>query len=243
MSSLNLKPVDPSWEECLQRGLSKMSSNYLNSLSCSDQWLPGPDKIFNTFAIPLHKVNYVLFGESPYPRRESANGYAFWDANVKDIWSPTGLSKQANRATSLRNLLKMLLIAEGRLDETTVTQEDIAKLDKKDFVQTNDQLFTNFLEKGFLLLNASLVLQDSAKQKDAKAWYPFMQELLICLLEKRPQAKFILFGSIASKIEDLITTPHFEKLSAEHPYNHSFITNPDVLAFFKPLHLLRKSKS
>lgn len=242
MSSLNLKPVDPSWEECLQRGLSKMPASYLEKLQQTNEWLPGPEKIFNTFSLPIDRVDYVLFGESPYPRRESANGYAFWDAGVTEIWSTTGLSKKANRATSLRNLLKMLLVAEGCLDKKQVDQEAISKINKQNLVQTNDQLFTNFLNKGFLLLNATLVLQSGPKHRDAKAWYPFMKELLLCLLEKRPKVKFILLGRIASQIEKLIDPPHFERLNAEHPYNHSFINNPDVLAFFKPLHLLRKSK-
>ena len=59
------------------------------------------------------QVNYVLFGES-LPRRASANGYAFWDAAVK-IMVSFGNSKTVNRATSLLNILKMLLIAEGCL--------------------------------------------------------------------------------------------------------------------------------
>lgn len=73
----NTKNIDPSWQECLQLGLEKMDKKYLDSLAQSSDWLPGPENIFNAFSLPLDNVNYVLFGESPYPRRESANGYAF----------------------------------------------------------------------------------------------------------------------------------------------------------------------
>jgi len=232
--------VDPSWRECLQRGLSQIDPPYLEKLSHSHDWLPGPDHLFNAFSLPLHQVNYVLFGESPYPRRDSANGYAFWDAAVTDLWSTTGLNKKVNRATSLRNIIKMLLIAEGLLDPQHTRQEDIARLQKSHLVQTNAAFFTNFLSHGFLLLNASLVLQATPPQYDARAWYPFINQLLDCLLENRPNTTFILLGRIASALDQFIRHhPQIKILSAEHPYNLSFITNHEVIKFFQPLHLLR----
>jgi uracil-DNA glycosylase len=237
----NLQNIHPSWNECITRGLAKVNPDYLGALKHSQDWLPGEDKIFNAFSLPLEKVNYVLFGESPYPRSESANGYAFWDASVKELWSETGLSKKVNRATSLRNILKMLLIAEGVLDSDNATQDEIAKIDKSNFVATNDAFFQNMLNHGFLLLNATPVLQSGPPQKDARAWLPFVHELMDCLLEKRPKVKLVLFGRIANVLEQFIKHhPHIEKLCSEHPYNISFITNPDVITFFGPLHLLDK---
>ena len=240
MHPFNLSVVDTTWHECMQKGISKIDTDYLRQLNLSNDWLPGPEKIFTAFSLPLDKVNYVLFGESPYPRRESANGFAFWDAAVQDLWSDTGLSKKVNRATSLRNILKMLLIAEGSLNKNHTDQESIANVSKQSFVQTNNELFTNFINHGFLLLNATPVLQESgAPQKDARAWYPFIKELLDCLIQKRPEVKFILLGRIANMIDNLITQPDVEKIYAEHPYNISFISNQKMLDFFKPLHLLQ----
>ncbi|TAK74335.1 MAG: uracil-DNA glycosylase [Gammaproteobacteria bacterium] len=238
----NFSRVHPSWKECLHRGLSHVDPTYLNKLAQSTDWLPGPDNIFNAFSQPLDHVHYVLFGESPYPRRESANGYAFWDAAVKELWSPTGLSKKVNRATSLRNIFKMLLIAEGLLNPSHSGQEEIAKINKSSLVKTNDDFFHHLLKKGFLLLNATLVLQPhGSPQQDARAWYPFTREILFCLLNKQSQMKFILLGRIAHTIDQLINhQPHLEKLHAEHPYNCSFITNFKVIDFFRPLHLLRQ---
>src|SRR5690348_5345377 len=108
----NLQAADPSWQQCLAEALTKMDSAYLEELYANAHWLPGSKNIFNAFSLPVSKTNYVLFGESPYPRAVSANGYAFWDAAVNQLWSDTGLSKTVNRATSLRNIIKMLLIAE-----------------------------------------------------------------------------------------------------------------------------------
>lgn len=238
MYPFNFNVVDISWHDCLRRGLSKMDPAYLDKLA-STHWLPGPEKIFNAFSLPINEVNYVLFGESPYPRRESANGYAFWDASVKELWSETGLSKRVNRATSLRNIIKMLLIAEGLIHKNNSGQDEIAKVNKESCIQTNDAFFTNLIDHGFLLLNATPVLQADSPQKDARAWLPFIKELLDYLLQKRPQVKFILLGRIANTIDSLITQSNLEKLYAEHPYNVSFITNQKVLDFFKPLHLLK----
>lgn len=229
------------WQDCLQKGINQLSPEYLQQLAHAKNWLPGPAKMLNAFSLPMDKVNYVLFGESPYPRAESANGFAFWDAAVQSLWSDKGLSKKVNRATSLRNILKMLLIAEGVINKSNTSQEVIARLNKQAFVQSNDELFANFIRHGFLLLNATPVLGVNTPQKDAGAFLPYTRELLKCLLQNRPQVKLILFGRIANSIDSLIPAGHLEKLYAEHPYNISFITNQEVIDFFKPLHLLRKA--
>jgi uracil-DNA glycosylase len=239
MHSFNLTATHPSWHACLTRGLAKIDQRYLQELSSSTTWLPGSKKIFNAFSQPLENVNYVLFGESPYPRSESANGYAFWDAAVHELWSPTGLSKKINRATSMRNIIKMLLIADDALTANDTSQEAIARINKQSYIQTNDAFFKNLLKHGFLLLNTTPVLQSGPPQKDARAWHPFTIEILDCLLQKKPDVTLILFGRIASVLEDFIPTTHVNKLLSEHPYNVSFINNEKVLEFFKPLKLLR----
>lgn len=241
--AFNFNCVHPSWRECLVNSLRTMDSQYLLQLQTSQDWLPGPEKIFSAFSLPVDQVKYVLIGESPYPRSQSANGYAFWDAAVDDLWIPTGLSKPVNRATSLRNMLKMLLIAEGLLDAKHTDQESIARIDKHNLVQTNAEFFNNLLAHGFLLLNATPVLQAGPPTKDAKAWHPFLDQVLDYLLAKQPGVKFILFGRIAHTLEQFIQHhPNLQKLRVEHPYNVSFITNSEVLDFFRPLHLLKKVK-
>lgn len=218
-----------------------MDADYLQHLSTTSAWLPGPAKIFSAFSLPLDQINFVLFGESPYPRSESANGYAFWDAAVKDLWSETGLAKKVNRATSLRNILKMLLVAEGKLDPKDTSQPAIAQIDKSAYVATNEAFFTNFLQLGFLLLNASPVLQNGQPpQKDAKEWYPFIEEILNHIFTARPSVQLILFGKIANAINPLLKNRQIKTLYAEHPYNLSFITNSEVLVFFKNLRLLAR---
>src|SRR5690242_3606123 len=105
-STLNLTSVHPSWHSCLRHALQNVDTTYLKNIASFSDWLPGANKIFSAFSIPIDQVNYILLGESPYPRAHSANGYAFWDAAVNKLWSDKGLSKEVNRATSLRNIIK-----------------------------------------------------------------------------------------------------------------------------------------
>jgi uracil-DNA glycosylase len=234
----NLNAANSTWRPHITQALQQMDADYLENLYKSQNWLPGPDKIFNAFSLPIDQVKYVLFGESPYPRAASANGFAFWDEAVSEIWSENGLSKPVNRATSLRNIIKMLLVAEGLLSPTQTGQECIAQLDKTPFVKTNTELFSHFLQHGFLLLNATPVLQPTAVRKDALAWHPFIKHIMDVLINLNPNIELLLFGKIANIIDNLIDKTTVKKLYSEHPYNLSFITNPDVLGFFKPLHLL-----
>jgi len=229
--------IHPEWQEIIRAGLSAMDQNYLLDLQKKSDWLPGENAIFNAFRQPLSKTEYLLLGESPYPRAESANGYAFWDAKVHELWSEKGLSKAVNRATSLRNLMKMLLFARGNLSDD-FSQLAISKVDKSSLVHTIDDLFQNMINSGFLLLNASLVLSQERVSYDAKHWKIFIDCVLHQLSELKPSIKLVLFGKIANQIEH---KKQFNCLIAEHPYNISFITNKKILEFFKPLSLLAPS--
>jgi len=236
--TFNFSTVDSSWLPLIQSALNEVSPDYKRSLLQDPNWLPGPDALFNAFSLPLAQLKVILFGESPYPRAISANGYAFYDASVNQLWSKTGLSKAVNRATSLRNIIKMLLLAEGALATDALSQDAIASLDKSLFIQTLPELFQRLLQNGFLLLNASLVLSQKPVQIDIKAWQPFMTKLLALIFEKAPRTELLLWGRLAQMIDHFPQSHLFQRHYAEHPYNLSFIHNPDVLAYFKPLHLL-----
>ena len=238
-----LQGTHPTWHPRLTHALRAMDSDYLLSLKQSNTWLPGMNYIFAAFSEPLASTRYILFGESPYPRAESANGQAFWDAAVGPIWRDTGFSKGVNRATSLRNIMKMLLHARGDL-VSDFSQPAIAKLDHARYYQTLDAFFMNMMRQGFLLLNASLVYEENKIPYHAKHWAPFMEALLDSFIgdsdsHQTNQIKLILFGRVAEKIPG---HTRFTRLLAEHPYNLSFITNPDVINFFKPMDLLLHDK-
>jgi len=110
---LDVNAVHAQWRAPLARALDRVEPDYLQQLLNQPDWLPGPQRLLAAFRRDREGCRYLLFGESPYPRAASANGIAFQDAAVGSLWSEHGLSKAVNRATSLRNLLKTALIAEG----------------------------------------------------------------------------------------------------------------------------------
>lgn len=228
----------PEWRAILSKSLEKVDKHYLDEVLADINCLPGPENMFRAFSLPLSKTHYILLGESPYPRKTSANGYAFWDKAVGSLWSSTGLSKAVNKATSLRNLIKALLVSRGDLS-SDLSQTCIARLDKSNLVQTADEFFNGMMRKGILLLNASLVYSDGKVPYHARSWKPFMSSLLEQIAVVKPDVQLICFGKIAETIpHDKLTVG----LCVEHPYNTSFITNKRVLEFFNPLDLLNVSK-
>ena len=224
----------PEWQQILNTAIDVMDKNYLNQLLNDNNWLPGINNLFSAFSLSLSNTRYILFGESPYPRVESANGYAFWDNSVQELWSAQGLAKSVNKATSLRNLIKMLLIARGALREDT-SQQAISEVNKQNLVHTAEELFRGMMNKGILLLNACLVYSEGKVPYHARYWHPFMNSVLEQLLLLNSSVQLILLGKIANNIpQDILSVG----LIAEHPYNVSFITNQRVIEFFKPLDLL-----
>jgi uracil-DNA glycosylase len=222
------------WHPLLQQAVSKMDSDYIKQINNNIDWLPKIPQLFAAFSQPLSKTTYILLGESPYPRLASANGYAFWDNSINSIWSPTGLSKPVNRATSLRNLVKMFLYSRGNLTNN-MSQQAIAELDKSPYLQTVPELFQAFLAHGFLLLNASLIYSEGRVLYHAKQWRPFIDSLFKQILKFNSSIQIILLGRVSKNFSD---AGFISKIEAEHPYNISFITNPEINKFFQPLDLI-----
>lgn len=240
MELFELSKVDASWRPLLEPALATLPDHYIEYLQKNPNWLPGKDKLLNAFSLPKHDVKYILYGESPYPRPQSANGYAFWDGAVRDLWAQSGLATAVNRATSLRNFCKMLLVAAGKLVADDTSQDAIAGVDKTGMITTIDQLFNNMLNQGILLLNASLALSPMPVAKEAVFWRPFAANLLGALAAEKqsPPITLILLGKIAQAIDRLPPSQQFPRFYAPHPYNLSFISDPTVLDFFRPFTLL-----
>ena len=243
---INRSNIHSDWRPLLEEALNELDPDYLEELSADSSWLPGADNIFAAFRRDLKSVKYILIGESPYPRKESANGIAFYDAAVRELWSTTGLSKAVNRATSMRNILKTALLAERLISadhDGKISQRSIADVDKKPLVKTMQELFENLHKRGFLMLNATPVLHPTRKPgKEAVYWLGFLEKLLHLLANSLDApATIILWGKIAQSIEALPASQKFYKLKCEHPYNISFIHNSSMQALFADLRLLKQS--
>jgi uracil-DNA glycosylase len=245
-----LNRAHASWYPLLVKGLEAMMAatpDYLPQLA-QDQYLPTEQRLFAAFALPLQDVRYVLVGEGPYPRAESATGVCFMDGGVGSLWSAEeggGLSKPVNKATSLRNFMKMLLVADGQLQLDNTAGEAMAVVAARarngaGYIQTLAEMQDKLTSQGFLLLNASLVFRSHvAPVKDAKAWLPFFETVMAGLAEQASAAPtMILWGKIAEQLNKLQIMKRFPQICAEHPYNLSFIANMDMHALFGPMRLL-----
>src|SRR4051794_20665620 len=79
-----LEMADASWRPILLNGLQAVARTDLDYLSSlvRGPYLPTAGRLFAAFTIPLDAVRYVLVGEGPYPREESATGVCFMDGAV-----------------------------------------------------------------------------------------------------------------------------------------------------------------
>ena len=244
--------ADVSWHMVLLEGLRRVAAadpDYLPALAAQD-YLPTASRLLAAFAQPRDAVRYVLVGEGPYPRAASATGVCFMDGAVGALWSQNGLSKPVNRATSLRNFIKMLLVADGTLDADHTTGDVLAQVGsaaletQSSRIQTLLQLQHNLTRHGFLLLNASLVFRtDVAPAKDARAWLPFLTTILTALAANEAcLPTLVLWGKIAAQINAQVETfsalARLPRVVAEHPYNLTFIRNQHMHDFFRPMKLL-----
>lgn len=244
-----LDRADPSWHAVLIDALAKVAQanpQYLQTLAPTD-YLPTDGRLLAAFSQPRDAVRYVLVGEGPYPRAASATGVCFMDGAVGSLWSENGLSKPVNRATSLRNFIKMLLVAEGSLapDQTSgaaVASVGVAALAKNSGrIQTLAQLQQNLIAQGFLLLNASLVFRpDVAPVKDARAWLPFLTTVLQALtFGPAVPPTLVLWGKIAAQLNSIPGLAAFPQAVADHPYNLTFIQSRPMQELFGPMGLLK----
>ena len=231
--------VHPTWQTIVEKSYRKFDSDYKLFLEEDRGYFPTYSNFLNAFkTLPLEKTRYILFGQDPYPREKSATGYAFIDGAVGEIFSQNGLSKSVNRATSLRNFIKMLLVARGELSIEDTTPNAICRVDKEPLVSTITELKENFEKNGVLLLNISLVF---TTKKDTtlhvKQFLPFMKELLSQLQSR--DIELIMLGNISKEIQKKIPDcKKFDIFEAMHPYNISFIKDLSVRDFFRPMNLL-----
>jgi len=234
--------IDPSWKDIINNSLSKLDPSYLRFLEENKGYFPNKENFLNAFkTLPLEKTKYILFGQDPYPRVESAGGYAFIDMKVKTLFSPDGgFSKEVNKATSLRNMMKTFLLCEGKLKDD-FSKDAIKKIDTKEYINSIEELKENFEKNGILLLNTALIFtKKEDTKKHVKNWKPFIENLLQHLLYHDKDITLILFGNISKDIAKLEVSKDFKKVLLPHPYNVSFITNKDAHKLFCPMKLLQK---
>ena len=245
----------PDWQPTLRAGLEAVMQAdplYLFALA-QDNFLPDGGRLFAAISQPLRSVRYVLFGEGPYPRAESATGFCFMDGAVGELWAEAGLSKKVNRATSLRNFMKMLLVADGLVSVSNTSGNALAQIavearaGSSQMIRALSDLQDKLHQHGFLLLNATPVYRSHVPpRKESRPWLPFVQIVLEALVDRGNEnrqdlPKLILWGKIAETLAAMPIAEQFPKVVSEHPYNLSFIGNSDMQALFGPMRLLYRN--
>ncbi|HQR72923.1 MAG TPA: uracil-DNA glycosylase family protein [Sulfurovum sp.] len=235
-----LADIHASWHPIVSEAYTSLGEGYQTFLSEDSSYFPAKENVLNVFkTLPKQEVKYILFGQDPYPRVQSASGYAFIDKKVQSLFSSTGLSKEVNRATSLRNFIKMALVVRGDLRLEDTSQEAISRLDKTHMIDSIDALRLNFEKNGVLLLNTALIFTDKkSSAQHIRGWRPFMRALLQALEPQKPQ--LILFGAHAAELKKHLALEHFQSIEMPHPYNQSFITDENAHKVFAPMKLLEK---
>ena len=92
------------------------------------------------------------------------------------------------------------------------------------------------------MLNATPVLHAERKPAlEARYWQAFLGKLLGSIADQAPGSiTLLLWGKIAQQVDAISASNEYRKLVCEHPYNLSFIDNPQMLALFAELAPLRK---
>ncbi len=199
--------------------------SFLNSLQTI---IPEKERIFHVFSVVSpQKVCCVLYGEDPYPRQSSANGVAFWDAQIKD-WNDRTVGN------SMKNILKALLIAHGLATYHTPLSR-CREIALEQGIKGPGDLFRHWLDHGVLLVNVALTFSTfKEKKKHFAFWRPFHLALIQALNARKPSPFYILWGrkaqqwlpAIQKSIDDSAKILKFN-----HPtFIHQFL-NPEQPAY------------
>jgi len=105
------------------------------------------------------------------------------------------------------------------------------------------ELFQNLERTGFLMLNATPVLHPERKPvNEARYWLQFLERLLALIVQNSShRITLLLWGKVAKLVEAMPASADYQKLVCEHPYNISFIDNPEMLQLLAELQVLQKA--
>lgn len=165
---------------------------------------------------PPEKWKVVIFGQTPYPRVESATGIAMFD-NAFHAWSDPRFLQCA----SMRNILKAALIW-GHDVSPDVTPKQLPPLLAQHNVVPPAEWFQAALAQGVLLVDAALTrsTDDSIPvAQHVDFWEPVAEAIVAAILGAKetaaPEHRGVVFAWWGAHARAL--RPMVEKLAARHP--------------------------
>ena len=165
---------------------------------------------------PPEKWKVVIFGQTPYPRVESATGISMFD-NAFHKWSDPRFLQCA----SMRNILKAALIW-GHDISTDTSPKQLPPLLAEHNVVPPAEWFQAVLSQGVLLVDASLTrsTDDSIPvAQHVDFWEPVAEGIVSAILAAKetaaPEHRGVVFAWWGAHARGL--RPMVEKLAARHP--------------------------
>ncbi|MBL8115154.1 MAG: hypothetical protein JNK60_19890 [Acidobacteria bacterium] len=160
---------------------------------------------------PPGRWRVVIFGQSPYPRLESATGIAMFDNAFAD-WNDA----QFGKAVSMRCIIKAAGMRQHGLARSAPVGE-VRKLLAAQNVVTPPRWFHAMLAQGVLLLNASLTSSSDdviSVAAHTRFWKPVVERIVEEILRARGSqgVVFVWWGSHAKALRTRV-----EKLEKEIP--------------------------
>lgn len=217
--------IDKSWEEFLSKDLIDKIDNVEEKLVCN--YTSCDSKVLRFLTVDLNKVKVIVFGQDPYPQKGVATGRSFEVMGVES-WTDLKLNN------SLRNILKLLYRTYKAIEEgkaiTEIENKGINKF--KNDIGTNkfpikalNEIFDYWEGQGVLFLNCSLTCEINNPGGHLNYWDKFNKELVKYIINKRPDAKYFLWGekvkNIISNIDDFKNVPDELIYECTNPANRN----------------------
>ncbi|EDQ86064.1 uncharacterized protein MONBRDRAFT_11392 [Monosiga brevicollis MX1] len=155
----------------------------------------------------------IIFGQTPYPRVESATGVAMLD-NTFTQWE----DKRFGSVTSMRCIMKSASMWKFDVPKATTVAE-LRTLFKKQKVVSPHQWFQAMLAQGCLLLNAGLTSSTDkamATSKHSTFWKPIVARIVESIMAEKAEKKegviFAWWGSHAKALRKIV-----DQLALKYP--------------------------
>lgn len=195
--------IDDSWKECLFDNndehierVNKFIKFALNKTDGEIKLFPYPDLIFYGFkSTPFNKIKVVIIGQDPYHGYETYNNKMIPQAMGMAFSVPIGIKIPS----SLQNIYKNLVT--------------FGHLDKK---PTHGNL-SGWTKQGVLLLNTSLSVQCAHPNVHKNKWNGWTDNIIKYINGNTNNVAFLLWGSPASKKEELIDKSKHKIIISSHP--------------------------
>ncbi|MBI9109782.1 uracil-DNA glycosylase [Maridesulfovibrio ferrireducens] len=199
--------VDSSWDSFFTT--EKLILLKYIEFAVGTNFTPPAERVLRFTQVNLDKVRVVIIGQDPYPQPGVATGRSFEVGNI-DHWA------DLKRNASLMNMLKLFhknYTGASEIGAISKVREDI---DAGLFpILPPTELFTHFEEQGVLMLNAAFTCEIDNSGSHTEKWQHFSTELLTFISDKKPQAKWFLWGKDAQEFCSFV--PDSQKLTSYHP--------------------------